>query len=358
MEIDGTLKAIGEKTKPITFTRFEESTGSHWLGIYFSSSSQDSILDWVIIEKARSWEYGIHSVIKVNKKAISFKNSSLEYSSNFRGLYLINSSSTIENATFTNFNGPYHYSTGEYPSAIFIQGGNPLIKNSTFKGNTIGIEITGNSTAQIKDNTFEENDTPIFLSTPAYPTFSNNQAVNNDLNGILVGGGDIIDNTVWQSDLPYVIERGKAISATLTLEAGTIVKFKSGGYLEISGKLITEGTSNNPVLITSISDSPENGWQSLIFYSSGSLLDGVIIRYGGGYCQWGSCWGAITQSKDIEIEIKNSIIENNKWGIFSNEISCLAVYDKIKIDETVIFSNNQVNIRTLSLPINQDCYPL
>jgi len=249
---------------------------------------------------------------------------------------------------------------------IYIEGGDILIINSQFKNNKTAIEIK-NGNPQIKNNIFEENETPILLSINASSTFSGNIAQNNNINGILSDFGDIIGNTVWQSDsnFPFVIDFGKGIGfgATLTLKEGTVVKIKRNsagwpGFIEVYGRLITEGTLAKPVVITSFSDDEFGGdtnndgtstsagsgsWRTLRFRSTStsSILDGAVIRYGDGGCAIGSCWGAITQLSGVGIEIKNSIIEKNVWGIFSNESNCPAALEKIKIENTIFRGNNK-----------------
>ncbi len=351
MIVQGKLEAIGkeeEENKIVFVANSDSPWPNYWQGIYFLNSA-GSKLENVIVRYGGKIYIPFYELpnfwagLQVENSEISIQNSLIENCLP-GGLWLNNSTSTVENVEFSNIkdqDSPYFHNT----AALWIQGGKALIKNSIFRENTIGLKIKGGACPQIENNIFEGNETPIYLQGVSYPIFSSNQAHNNDLNGIFADASTIISDIVWSADLPYIIkDKSIEAGATLTLKAGTQLQLKNGGHLTIDGNLITEGTSTKPVLITSLSDSPSAHWQRLAFYSSGSVLDGAIIRYGGGGCDAGYCWGAITQSKDVEIEIKNSIIENNTWGIFSNEAKCEKVFEKIKIENT-IFRENKFNIR-------------
>ncbi len=351
--IRGALKAIGKEGKEIVFT----STGSRWPGIIFESSVSEteisSQLEYVKIEKARSLEGGVTSQIKVNNKAISIKNSTINNNSNLSGLYLLNSSSLVENVTFNNFQG------AENPSGLYVRGGSPMIKNSLFKQNTFGINIDYDASPIIENNIFEENKTPIYFNA-AYPVFSGNLAQNNNLNGIFVGPG-FLTTTTWQAGLPYIIERGAVgPGSTLTLEPGVVVKFKTGGLgkggMEIYGKILAQGTAANPVIFTSFYDdeyggdanndatstSPAKGdWFWLHFSSSDSILDNSIIRYGGLKASpWWNNFGAVTVKEDVEISIRNSVIENNIYGVYLWGGNCAKI-GNIHLENVTFLNNNE-----------------
>ena len=128
-------------------------------------------------------------------------------------------------------------------------------------------------------------------------------------NFIVIQGGTISENTVWHSDNVYYIQGSLTISsgATLTVEPGTIIKFKSekelsnyGTYnrrcLTVNGTLIADGTESFPIVFTSSDDDTYGGdtngngnatvpnrydWGNIKFNSDGSTLDNCIIRYNG-----------------------------------------------------------------------------
>ncbi|WP_287158318.1 hypothetical protein [Chloroflexus sp.] len=124
-------------------------------------------------------------------------------------------------------------------------------------------------------------------------------AVNCSNPGIICKNGSISSNETWTNQNVYVIQSSLTIplGTTLTIEAGTIIKFNIGARLVIQGELIVNGTEDNPVYFTSIRDDtlggdtdnetviPQPGnWQHLQFQSgSNGTLRNMEVRYGGGY---------------------------------------------------------------------------
>lgn len=75
---------------------------------------------------------------------------------------------------------------------------------------------------------------------------------------------DVETPTVWTKDNVYVIRNsGFDVKNTLTIEAGTIVKFHAsdGPYLTLSGSgtIIAQGTSSAPIIFTSFKDDAHGG---------------------------------------------------------------------------------------------------
>lgn len=262
----------------------------------------------------------------------------------------------------------------------FANAVNSRVENSLIKYAKNGLELySGNH--MVKNNDFQNNETPVLLHPNASSTFSGNTTQANDVNGILLPTSTVVADTVWQSDanLPFVIDYTKAVgeNATLTIKEGTVVKIKPQtgsnwtGNFDISGRLVIEGSASNPVILTSFKDDEYGGdtnndgtttvpiagsWKYLRFRSAvgTSTLDNAIIRYGAGNCDGAFCWGAIRQDQGSGIEIINSRIEKNIWGIFSAESlsDCASVFNKIRLENTV-FSQNQINIRIE----NNQCVP-
>ena len=334
LEVYGTLKAIGQENKKIIFTVDELGAGNNfWCGLHFTSNSSTSELDYTLIEKATAciggFPYVIPYVIKVEGSKIILKNSILKDNNPSRGVWLVNSNSEIEGTTFSNFD------QDENSIAVFVQGGNPTIENSIFEKNTYGIKIEGGADPPIKGNYFEKNKYPIY-ALDSYPSLTGNQLLNNDVNGILIKG-NLSQNTTWKVGTTYVIDYyvGVMASITLTLEPGTVVKFKSPfsnlAYFQVVGSLIAEGekATSSKIVFTSFKDDEYGGdtnnngtstipshwdWGEITFFSgSSSLLKNIILRYGGGNCKSGAgCerWntplviqdGANVSQDNVEIE--------------------------------------------------------
>jgi len=358
LQISGVLKAIGQETKPITFTRFEQSSGINWPGIYFSSTSQNSILDWVIIEKARSWDTD-HFVIKADQSSISLQNLTVANNFNRWGIILNNSSSTIDSSSFSGFNDS---SQGTDPTAIYVKQGNPAIKNSIFKENTYGIRIEQGASPVIEGNDFRENGKPIYASS-SYPSLTGNQFLDNDVNGILITG-NLSQNTIWKAGITYIINDQLTVAAgkTLTIEPGIIIKFKynadpyARGKFIVSGQVFAQGTSSQPIVFTSSRDvaadfsqdtlgaqgpAYSGDWSYIQINSSsqGSVFDNIIVRYGGVAFDFMQEKGAF-RILGANVQVKNSLFDNNRVaGIYLSNAQSSLLQELTMRNHTATYGN-------------------
>jgi len=306
--IKGTLLAEGNSGKEIVFTSLLTPVGDKnwWSRIYFASSSQNSILDHCQLRYGGKKQTEAYSTF-VDSTSIIFRNCLLE-NPNSSGLKLVNSSSTIENVTIQNA------SSGE---AIVIFGGNPVIRNSTFRNTWSGMFIKEGSRALVEGNTFSEINYylgPIVISD-SYPTFQNNSATNNFLNGIYLSG-TINQNWTLTKDLPYLISNLKISTTTiLIIDPGTLVKFATStpGKLEVYGTLKAQGLDlqENSIIFTSLQEN--HYWAQIYFAPSGqdSILENAIVSYGGK-----TSYGAI-RIKESKVELKNNIFKNNGPGYYT-----------------------------------------
>ncbi len=400
IKVNGTLKANGTEDKKIIFTSLKDDeyagdtnndqdktspSPGDWDKIYFTSSSKDSQLNNVIIRYGGGG-YGTPcspemAGIKIEETNVEIKNSVIE-SNQYRGIYLINSNSEIDNTQFLNNQvccPTCHNQYGGY--ALEIEGGRPTIEKSTFKENVYGIYIKSKETYEdnqlisktetepiIKNNNFQNNkEAPIWLEN-GNPEFSGNQTTNDAINGILiknVNGYSIKNNTTLSANLPYIID-GKIIipeNKTLNIEPGIILKFadKYSGIV-VNGTLKANGTEDKKIIFTSLKDdeyagdtnndqdktSPSPGdWDKIYFTSSSkdSEMKNIIIRYGGGGNSFPETGIKI---EETNLDLEDSVIENNQYsGLYF--ISSLIDTDSfsnypLTIIKGVSFSNNKKTI--------------
>ncbi len=363
--IEGKLSATST-----IFTAFEEN--QYWDWIYFKPGSEGD-LEGITAEKGGrlpcpgfnpwcTFNTNTEAIIKALGAEIKIKDSVIK-DSNTKGLWMENTISTIQDTQFLN-NGDDDYN---YASAIHIEGDSYLVvKNSTFQDNDIGIWIAAPIDFLIEDNTFINNSTPIKTSS-IRGKFSGNIVQNNDLNGILVtsfGFSGKIKEINWESsDLVYILEDSFFVppESNLIIEPGVVVKFRGDVRSYIKGKVEARGNEGQKIIFTSLKDDEYGGdtnndgavskaaagdWNYLLFSlgKKGSVLENVIIRYGGFL---GSRGGVNSQDGALKlistnITLINSLIENNAVGIeFINSSFTSDTKD-------VVVSNNQIGIYVTS----------
>ena len=148
--------------------------------------------------------------------------------------------------------------------------------------------------------------------------------------------GTIADNRTWTNDKTYVVTNnvGLAPGCTLTIEAGTTVKFNGNYSLNLGGTLIAQGTSEQPISFEPYSTSIT--WTRVYFdnssldaqttaeceYISGNILQHVTVSgaSGGIGCSSATPYldhvttdnGGVTCSLgDTDLWVKDSVIIGN-----------------------------------------------
>lgn len=160
-----------------------------------------------------------------------------------------------------------------------------------------------------------------------------------NVTGILLGA------QTWSGEL--LVTGDVAIAGDLTLKPGTIVRFAVGddqrqgkevapdGFnnadptrlvsyaiahaeLGVGGKLIAQGTADQPILFTSASATPKLAdWQGLVFTGDGSQLEHVIVEW--------SRNGVTPKGPQPNSVIRDSIVRHTMWGCVSSGDSGMQV---------------------------------
>jgi len=353
LKVEGELSVIGTETQRIIFTSSStEPLAGDWEWLNLQNSS--STLENVTIQYAGKREGNppasppfTRGAVYIDGGAVSIENSIIEQSQTL-GIWLKNSSATvINNAEFLNIEGDW-----EKPAALYIESSNPAVQNSTFRNNNLGILVEGSAAPTIQNNIFENNQTPIKSGT-LLPVFSGNTAQNNNLNGILFtsfGFSESIAQINWQkANLPFILEGAGTISAgkTLNINPGVIIKLKGGGRIYIDGALRAQGTPTEKIVFTSLSQESAGTWDFISFSASStnSILDNVIIKYGGWYNAPFESGAVKIESNDVVIS--NSLFENNLIAGLELENCTTTITDTIFKDHRAKYNYNRGNSKGL-----------
>jgi len=162
IQVEGTLIAQGSGSEKIVFTSiYDDDYGGDtnndgsattpspgdWGKIYITQTSNNSVLDNIIVRYGGGLRNGpgpcspdmAGILIENNDTGIS---NALIEQNQYRGVYLLNSSSSIENVDFNNNPVCCSGCHNEYGGwALAVEGGNPSISNSSFENNPVGIYI-------------------------------------------------------------------------------------------------------------------------------------------------------------------------------------------------------------------------
>ena len=337
----GVLLADGDLGAEITFTSNSESPAKgDWGGIYFDTSTLDkSILDHCVIEYGGYVTSSKKGNIICNSGSVEITNSKLRESSG-AGISVYNSSGvSITNSEIINSAGSgIHFetsnTTGEIKDnqitgnggwAIYFQSnrGGTVVSGNTIFGNAQALQIRGSS----------------------LPLFTNNTVFNNTDPTINILAGDITSNVTLENLGPYKVIGnnylyiyGNSQKATLTVKPGVTMRFDDYGLIIGKsgnlGALYAEGTEQDPIRFSSVSEVP-NSWKGIIIKddteNAKSTLKNCIIEYAGkisdSYRQ-----GNIICSNASPIIMNCTIKSGGQNGISVYDTSCPVIQQNEIID--------------------------
>ncbi len=138
---------------------------------------------------------------------------------------------------------------------------------------------------------------------------------------------DIGEATDWTSDNLYTIDVAINVTAPLTIEPGTIVKFGEGLSITVgAGGSMAAGGGDRPCVFTSYADDVQGGdtnadgtdtapapgdWAYILVSTSGSVFDQCLFLYGGSNTPYN---GTLVVTDDAAITVTNSTFAYNLGG--------------------------------------------
>ena len=303
--VQGAIKSNGTSANPVVFTSFYDDdyggdmngdgtattpSAGNWRRILIDTTSTGSSFTNTLVRYGGnnndSDTTAKKGSIGVDTATVSFDGLVVE-KSNYYGLSLVNTNSTVTNSRFST-------STNSSASAsgIYISGGSPTISNSVFSGNYRGITISG-ATPILTSNTFTSNSQEAVYNSGLIGNFSGNSGTGNGRNAILISAGTVTSagatTTLAQNSLSYLFKGTATLAAnsTLTFATGVVVKgWDSSGstYGRISvpstATLYFSGTTVSDLIFTSMHDNSVGGTTGSITPAAGQWY-GITVDAGG-----------------------------------------------------------------------------
>ncbi len=140
---------------------------------------------------------------------------------------------------------------------------------------------------------------------------------------------NITADTTWTDDNIYVIDNSIQITATLTIQPGTTVKFSDQTNFQVGtgGKIVADGqTASTPIVFTSLLDdkhgedangdgaatAPAPGdWGYIQVKACGSVFNHCLFMYGGAHMPYS---GTLILDNDCETTVTNCTLAHNQGG--------------------------------------------
>ena len=237
---------------------------------------------------------------------------------------------------------------------------NLVVTDSTIRNNNgTGIYIHRAGALQITDDTLNDNSGyPLQLINTSlnYTVVTGLSASGNTNNAIYLQGNTFTGTSILSAEVPYALA-GLNIpaDAQLQLQPGAILKMFDNYSLGINGSLLSQGTSGNPVYITSWYDDSIGGdtnadgnatspfpgnWSNIYLADNASAtFDFTTIRYSGG------SQAAIWAPNNGTVILRDLIIsDSSSNGIWMNTSCCLAYTSSLTVERSLIADNGRLGI--------------
>jgi hypothetical protein len=286
LEVNGVLSAAGTSSSPVTFTSINddsvggdtngnpESTPSagEWRGISVSVGSNATSRPSVSLEHTTVSYYS--SVETREASSVSVANSRFVRGPGTTccgyGSASVSAVGPIS-VTGDSFIGVAHKTTGYYSGGLSVsQNGSGGSATTTVSGNAVenmdstAVTVSSNGPITVQNNKVVGGTGDAFqlYSLALNPASITGNTSSGDLQNALGVDGTLAASwALPYSGLPVVVNSRLTVpeGITLSLAAGTVLKFEDDGLLEVNGVLSAAGTSSSPVTFTSINDDSVGG---------------------------------------------------------------------------------------------------
>jgi hypothetical protein len=285
LEVNGSLTAAGTSSSPVTFTSIkdnsvggetdgEESTPSagEWRGITASVGSGAKTGPSVSLEHATvsyAEYFDTSEAASVSLTNSRFVRGGGTTCCGYDGVSVSGSGPiNVSNDTFV---GLAHSVSGYYSAGLSVsQNGSGGSATTTVSGNTLenmdstAVTVTSKGPITVQNNKVVGGTGDAFqLSSGALnpASITGNTSSGDKQNALSVEGTLSASWALPYSGLPVVVNSRLTVpeGITLSLAAGTVLKFEDDGLLEVNGSLTAAGTSSSPVTFTSIKDNSVGG---------------------------------------------------------------------------------------------------
>ena len=249
-DVHGVLNIFGEAGNEVTITNFNDSAfnlSDRWGGIVFYLGSIGNI-NFLNERYTGFVQFQPGGPAIFNRGGtVEIKNSSL--SNNLYAILLQNGTTTIDNALIDN-----------NTVGIVFEGSDLDLTDSKISNTDISFaSYSGANKFFARNNIFENNDQNPSLDLATDFNVAESTFIGGDLNTWRISGSPIGEKTLGPIDNKPIATNGMIVEAgnRLILEAGLILK---GGYLiNRGGNIKINGTSENPVIFTSLYDDSAGG---------------------------------------------------------------------------------------------------
>ncbi len=183
------------------------------------------------------------------------------------------------------------------------------------------------------------------------------------------------DTVLTKENSPYIVDENLVVDSgvTLTVESGVVIKLTPDStrpFVKIKGKLLSSGTTNEPVVFTSLSDDEYGGdlnndgicepgnasstsacpspgdWKYVLFEpeSEGSVIANTIFRYGGNDSS--GAYKSMVYVNGSDVVIEDSTFDNSS----SKGLVLYGMTSATNVSGNVFSNNNTENSHGVSYP--------